>query len=87
MELQWGRWQWCRMMWEKRMSWFRKETAANDRIVAEAGEVLLTGVVDADNVGAIELHTGKNLRDQMTVAEAEAMHQETDLRKFGWRRN
>lgn len=69
------------------MAWFRKDSAEEDKVVGEAADVLISGVSDADKVSKIDLHTGKNLRDQMTVEEAEKINREGELRRFGWRRN
>lgn len=69
------------------MSWFRKDTADEDKTLAEAAETVIEGAVDADTVNRIELRTGRNLRDQLSVAEAEEMRREADLRGFGWKRN
>lgn len=69
------------------MSWFRKGSAEEDKVVSESADILIDGISDADKVNKVDLHTGKNLRDQLTIEEAEEMNRERELRKFGWKRN
>lgn len=69
------------------MSWLRKGSQEEDRVVAHANETLLEGAANADLVNLVENKTKTNLRDQLTVEEAEAMHEEIRLRRFGFGRN
>lgn len=70
------------------MAWFgpRKGSVEEDQEVAEATDVVIDTLIDGDVVSKIDLHTGKNLRDQLTVQELEEMNRERQLRRFG-RRN
>lgn len=67
--------------------WFRKGSADEDEMVADSHDMILDAVADADLVREIDLETGENLRDQVTVEQAIEMHRESELRRFGWRRN
>lgn len=69
------------------MAWFHRGSAEEDKILTGVAETLIEGVVDADSVNRIERSNGRNLRDQLTVEEAEEMRREADLRGFGFRRN
>lgn len=68
------------------MAWWRKGTPAEDEMMSEAAEVVIDNLANADNITNIELLTGRNLRDQLTIGEVEDMARERDLRRFG-RRN
>lgn len=65
------------------MAWWRKGSPEEDEVVSEAAKELLEGVSDADMVTKIEGQTSLNLRDQITVEEAEDWARDRDLR--GWR--
>jgi len=67
--------------------WWRKGSAQEDEVVAHAARELIEGVTDADTVSKVELHTGINLRDQVTIEEIEDWAKDRDLRGFGNRRN
>lgn len=69
------------------MTWRRKDSEADDRIAVEAANLVLDALSDGDKVSKIDLHTGKNIREQMTWEEAEELHRERELRGFGIRRN
>lgn len=62
------------------MAWWRKGSAEEDRVVSEAAKELIDGVSSADTVGKVELHTGINLRDQVTIEEIEDWARDRDLR-------
>lgn len=64
------------------MAWWRQGSDDEDQMVASAADVVLGTVTDADTVGRIDLHTGRNLRDQMTVEQAEELERERQLRRF-----
>lgn len=68
------------------MAWWRKGSEDEDNMVAASADIVLDAVTDADTVGRIDLHTGRNLRDQMTVEQAEELERERQLRRFS-RRN
>lgn len=87
MKISLARFEWNLRVWRERMAWFTRNSADEDKVVAQTGELLLGGVSDADQVAKIELANGRNLRDQMTVEEAEEMRRETDLKGWGWKRN
>lgn len=67
-------------------AWWRKGSDEEDAMVSEAADTVIDAVADADTMRAIELGTGINLRDQLSVEEAMNMHEERTLRRFG-RRN
>lgn len=60
---------------------------ADDEEVADAHEFVLDALSDADAVRTVECVTDRNLRDQITVEEAEALYAESQRRRFGWRWN
>lgn len=68
------------------MAWWRKGSVEEDAMVAKAADTVLDTVSDADTVARVDLHTGRNLRDQLTVAEAIELERERELRRFA-RRN
>lgn len=68
------------------MAWWRKGTPEEDAMMGEAAEIVVDNLMNADNVTNIEMLTGKNLRDQMTIEEVQDAARERDLRRFG-RRN
>jgi len=67
--------------------WWRKDTNAEDEMVAAAHDLVLDTISDADAVTKIDTMTGQNVRDQLTVEEAIAIEQESRLRKWGFGRN
>lgn len=69
------------------MSWWRRETVENDSMVVEATDLVLETLSDADTVERVDCIHHKNMRDAVTVEEAQAMHEEAELRRFGWSRN
>jgi len=64
------------------MAWWRKGSEDEDNMVAASADIVLDAVTDADTVGRIDLHTGRNLRDQMTVEQAEELERERELRRM-----
>lgn len=68
-------------------AWFRQDTEAEDAMVAEAADVVLEAISDADQARTIECVTGRNYRQDLTVEEAMALHEERELRRMGARRN
>lgn len=69
------------------LDWARKGSAAEDEMVAEAADVVLDAVSDADATRTVDCRTGHNWRDQVSVGEAVELHEERNLRRFGWSRN
>lgn len=69
------------------MSWFSGQRKAEDDEVINAHEVVQRGMSDGDFVNRIELMTGKNLRDQLSIAEMEQLENEIKILKMGNRRN
>jgi hypothetical protein len=67
-------------------AWWRAGSEAEDEAVVQAADLVLDSAADADLSKRIEAATGRDLRSQMTVAEAEELRREAELRKFG-RRN
>ena len=62
--------------------WWRKDSPADDAMTAAAAETVLSALSDADTVGRIDLHTGRNLRDQMSLEQAEDLERVGQLRRF-----
>lgn len=69
------------------MSWRRQGSVEEDKIRKEIADTLLDACSDCDRVNKIELNTGRNLRDQMTVEEAKELDRERKLLGMGVRRN
>lgn len=67
------------------MAWWRKGSEQEDQVVSEAAKELLEGISDADLVTKIKGETDLNLRDQITVEEAESWAKDRDLRGMRWR--
>lgn len=64
------------------MAWWRKGSEDEDRVMSEAADELIAGISDADVVNKIENETTFNIRDQMTLEEAEDWNRERELRRF-----
>lgn len=65
------------------MAWWRKDGPDSDNVVSEACDTLINGVLDADKANKIDLHTGRNIRDRLTVEQLEDMNKERNLRRMG----
>jgi len=63
-------------------AWTRRGSKAEDEIVATCHDLVLDSLTDADMTRTVDCITGRNWRDQLTVAEAEDLRREADLRKF-----
>lgn len=59
---------------------------ADDEVI-DANECVLDALGDADRVRTIECVTDRNLRDQITVEQAQRMAEEAELRRLHGRRN
>lgn len=68
-------------------AWWRRGSEDEDAMVSDAADTVLDTLADADTVSRIDCLTDRNLRDQLSVGEAEELHRERELRRFGWRRN
>lgn len=64
------------------MAAWRRDGPKEDAVVAEAADVVLESLSNADMVNKIELHTGRDLRDQLTWEQAEALHNERETRRW-----
>jgi len=64
------------------MAWWRKGSKEEDETYIEAADIILDCVADADGVALIDLGTGRNMRDQLTIEEAEEMYDEARLRSW-----
>lgn len=62
--------------------WWRVGSDEEDRVLSEAADELIAGVSDADVVNKIANETNLNIREQMTVEEAESWNRERELRRF-----
>jgi hypothetical protein len=69
------------------MSWWRKGSENDDKVYVQAADLILDSISDADKVNKIKDNTWNDLRDQLSIEEAEEMHEERELRRFGWGRN
>jgi len=69
------------------MSWWRQDTDEEDAAVIAANELVLDSLSDADTTRTVECVTDRNWRDDLTVAEAEALRTDSERRKWGGRRN
>jgi len=59
----------------------------DDGLVLDAHDLVLDALSDADRTSVTETVTDRNWRDQLTVEQAEALHEERELRAMGDRRN
>jgi len=69
------------------MTWWRQDTEEEDAAVIAANDLVLESLSDADTTRTVECVTDRNWRDDVTVAEAEELRREAELRKMGHRRN
>ena len=69
------------------MAWWRRDTDEEDDMVAGAADVVLEALSDADFCRTTECITGRDLREQMTIEQAIALHQERELARYGKGRN
>jgi len=71
------------------MAWMRKDPdiTPGDREVIDAHEIIVEGLGNADFVKRIELATGKNIRDQLSVKEILELEREVKLLRMGNDRN
>ena len=67
-------------------AWWRKGSDDEDAMHAAAADTILDTLSDADTVARVDLHTGRNLREQLTVEQAMELERERNLRRFA-RRN
>jgi hypothetical protein len=63
-------------------AWWRKDSPAEDAMTAAAADTVLDAIADADTVARIDLHTGRNLRDQINIGQAQELEREATLRRF-----
>ena len=69
------------------MAFPRRDTDAEDDMVAGAADVVLEALSDADFCRTTECVTGRDLREQMTVEDAMRLHEEAELARYGKGRN
>lgn len=69
------------------MAWWRKDTDQEDAAVADAHDVILDTLSDADLRKRLGCIADVDLGHEITVEEAEAMNSERELRRYGWERN
>ena len=69
------------------MAFPRRDTDAEDDMVAGAADVVLEALSDADFCRTTECVTGRDLRSQLTVEQAQALYAEAELMKMGKKRN
>lgn len=68
-------------------AWLRRCPLADDAETSAAHELVLESLSDADFVGKVNCATDGDLRSQLSVADALALHEEAELAKLGARRN
>lgn len=64
------------------MAWYRRGSTEEDEVIAQAADELLGAISDADMVSKIQDSTGIDVRDQMSVKDAEDWHRERELRRM-----
>lgn len=69
------------------MSWLSGKLRPEDKEILEAHEFIQSAISDGDLVSKVELHTGKNLRDQLTPEELEDINEHVKLLRMGNNRN
>lgn len=69
------------------MAWWQKGSVEEDEMLVNATDSIASALSDGDFVKQVELATGKNLRDQLTVEELKKMQDEVNYRRMGVRRN
>jgi hypothetical protein len=69
------------------MAFPRRDTDEEDAMVAGAADVVLEALSDADFCRTTECITGRDLREQMTIEQAIALHEERELARYGKGRN
>jgi len=68
-------------------SWRAGKLRPEDKEIIDAHEVIVSGVGDADFVTRVEMATGRNIRDQISVEGLEELGREVKLLKMGNQRN
>ena len=58
-----------------------------DEEIAECHDLVLDALSDADGVRSIELHVDANIREQLSIEDVEAIHQDAERRRWSWRVN
>lgn len=58
----------------------------DDKDIIECHDEVLNTISDGDKVNKIDLHTGKNVRDQLTVEQAIQLNEEREEARWWWRR-
>lgn len=69
------------------MKWLREGSVEEDEMKIEVADTLIDTTCNADDVNRIEMATGRNLRDQLTVERAEDLNNERRLLRMGHKRN
>lgn len=64
-------------------SFWRKDGPKEDEIVVEAIDTLIEGLSDSDKIAKIELRTGRNLRNQVSIEKVVEWNDERKLRSWG----
>lgn len=64
------------------MKWTRKGSKEEDEMVAQAADEIVKSLCDADFVGKVELHNGRNIRDQITGEQLDEIVRERNLRRM-----
>jgi hypothetical protein len=67
---------------EVQMPWWRKGSPEEDEILAQAAQVLLDGIGDADFVAKVKEKTGVDIREGMTQEKIEKLV--SDKKWYDW---
>lgn len=68
------------------MTW-RRGGPKEDEIVVIAADTVLDTLSDSDKVAKIDMRSGRNVRDQITIEQAEELYNDRQIRSWGERRN
>ena len=66
---------------------FGSRRAQEEQEELEANKIVLETLADADLVREVEFHSLKNLRDQLTIEEVQALYERQRLLEMGDRRH
>jgi hypothetical protein len=68
-------------------SWRAGKLRPEDKEIIDAHDAIVSGVGDADFVTRVEMATGRNIRDQISVEGLQKLGEEVKLLKMGNARN
>jgi len=68
-------------------SWRAGKLRPEDKEIIDAHTTIVDGVMDGDFVARVEMATGRNIRDQISVEGLQKLGEEVKLLKMGNQRN